>query len=94
MTRLVTLPALVLLIFNFAILFHLCTILYIQPYEDKYLLTKVITNDLTYLILNYHLILFTDFVDSGSYAYIANSFFCVICANVSLNLLMSILPMF
>ncbi len=84
-TRLVHYPSFVTFCFNFTILFHLSFTLYFLPYRDSWKQTRVIVNDMTYLLLNYHLFLFTNFVDSAMYSYIANSCLCIITLNVGFN---------
>lgn len=72
-TRLVNLPIFSIFVFNFAILFHLQFIIYFAPYEKKWEQLRIVLNEITLLILNYHLFLFTNFVSALTYNYVANS---------------------
>jgi hypothetical protein len=58
-TRLVDWPVFTIFVFNFAILFSTEFVIYFQPFEDKVEQTRAIFNGVTYLVLNYHLFLFT-----------------------------------
>lgn len=50
----------------------------------------MILNAITYLALNYHLFLFTKFVDSITYPLISNSVIYLILTNIAANLLLTV----
>ena len=86
-TRLTNWPIFCVISFNFLILFHLMYLLYVQPYEDKWDQARSIINEVILLVLNYHLFLFTDYVDTSAYRYVANSAIYIVWINIGWNLL-------
>ncbi len=88
-TRLTDAPVLVIFMFTFAILLQLSFMLHYLPYEDKWKNVRLIFNGSTYLLLVYHLILFTDFVNYKTYPLIANSVIYLVCANIVINVILT-----
>jgi hypothetical protein len=89
-TRLYNSPLGVIFLFNFVILTNLQFILNFQPYEDKWDQARLIFNAMTYLALNYHLFLFTDFVDYQTYPVIASSAIYLIWTNIAANVILTV----
>lgn len=62
-------------------------LLYVWPYADKWEQARTIINEVILLILNYHLFLFTDYVDHSGKPFVANSVIYIIWINIGFNLL-------
>lgn len=89
-TRLVNWPVFTIFVFNFAILFHLEFIIYFSPHEFKLERVRMVLNEMTFLILNYHLFLFTDFVSPLMYGNIANSVIVIFWISVAINVILTV----
>ena len=89
-TQLIDRPVFTIFVFNFAILFSTEFQIYFLPQENKVEQTRAIFNALTYLALNYHLFLFTDFVDYDVFPQIANSVITLIWFNIGVNFTITI----
>lgn len=87
-TRLTDKPLGVICLFNFAILFYLSFIFHFQPYEDKWEQLILILNAITYLALNYHLFLFTNYVNYNHYPAIASSVIYLVWTNIGVNVIL------
>ena len=61
-----------------------------MPYEEDQENYLTIINYLTYLVLNYHLFLFTAFVDESMYFLIANSVIYLVWGSVTVNAFFSL----
>ena len=77
-------------VFNFAILFSTEFQIYFLPQEDKVEQARALFNALTYLALNYHLFLFTEYVDYDVFPQIANSVITLIWLNIGVNFMITI----
>ena len=84
-TRFVNWPVLSIFVFNFVILFTAQFVYYFSPYNDKYKQARVCFNSVSYLVLNYHLFVLTDYTDSSMFPYIANSVISLIGFNICVN---------
>ena len=90
-TRLVNWPLLSIFVFNFAILFSTEFVLYFCPYESKIEQFRASFNAISYLVLNYHLFLFTEYNSVAKFPLVANSVIWLIwlCIGVNLTLTLS-----
>ena len=89
-TRFINWPVFTIFVFNFAILFSTEFQIYFMPLEDKVEQARTILNALTYLALNYHLFLFTQYVDYEMFPLIANSVIALVWINIGSNLMITI----
>lgn len=89
-TRLVDFPVFSIFVFNFAILLNLSFVLYIFPIEDKWDQTRLIFNSISYLVLNYHLFLFTNYADTAMYPVVASSAIYLIWVNIAINVILTV----
>ncbi len=89
-TRLVDWPVFSIFAFNFVIMFYLQFIIYFEPYEDRWEQARNTVNGLTFLGLNYHLFLFTNFVDSSMYPVVASSGIILIWINIGANFMLTV----
>jgi hypothetical protein len=89
-TRLVNWPVFTISVFNFAILFHLEFIIYFSPHENNLEHARMVLNEITFLILNYHLFLFTDYVNPLMYGNIANSVIVIFWISVAINVIFTV----
>jgi hypothetical protein len=64
--------------------------IYFLPQIDKVEQARTIFNALTYLALNYHLFLFTEYVDYDIFPQIANSVITLVWLNIGANLFITI----
>ena len=87
-TRLINWPVFTIFVFNFAILFSTVFILYFSPIENKIEQLRASFNALTFLLLNYHLFLFTRYTDQSMYPTVANSVIWLIWGSIGINLLL------
>lgn len=89
-TRLVNWPIFSTFIFNFAILFNTEFILYFTPYDDKVRQLQASFNAISFLLLNYHLLLFSKYTDSAMLPLVANSVICFFWFCISVNILLTV----
>ena len=92
-TRLVNWPILSIFVFNFAILFSTEFVLYFGPYESKIEQVRASFNAISYLVLNYHLLLFTDYNSTAMFPLVANSVIWLVWVCIGVNLLLTFPPM-
>lgn len=90
-TRLKDWPVLTIFIFNFLTLFTAGFVIYFQPNEERSDKLRANCNALTYLALNYHLFMFTDFVPFSFYPKIANSVIFLVTLSFGFNILLTVL---
>jgi hypothetical protein len=92
-TRLVTWPVFSIFVFNFAILFSTEFVLYFNPYESRIEQIRASFNSVSYLVLNYHLFMFTEYNSTAMFPHVANSVIWVVWVCVGVNLLLTFPPM-
>ena len=92
-TRLFNWPIFSIFVFNFAILFLTEFVLYFGPYESKIEQVRASFNAISYLVLNYHLLLFTDYNSTAMFPHVANSVIWVVWVCIGVNLLLTFPPM-
>ena len=87
-TRLVHWPVFSIFVFNFAILAYTEFILYFTPFKDKVQQILASFNAVCFLLLNYHLFLFTKYTDASMLPQVANSviYFFWFCIGVNFSL--------
>ena len=88
-TRLVRWPTFTIFVFNFAILFQAQFQFYFTPQEDRFERFRACFNAVSFLVLNYHLFLFTKFTDQSTHPFIANSVIVLMCFCVAMNVLLT-----
>ena len=89
-TRLVNWPLLSIFVFNFAILFSTEFVLYFCPYESKIEQVRASFNAISYLVLNYHLFLFTEYNSVAKFPLVANSVIWLIWFCIGANLILTL----
>jgi len=87
-------PVFVTFIFQTVILVELMFNAYFQPYVNRLDQVRQVFTGISCLILSYHLLLFTDFVDSASFPKVANSSINIICFNAAGDILLTVFPFF
>lgn len=65
-------------------------VLFFTPFASATEQTRQVLNELTVLVVNYHLICFTDFVSVEMQIHVGNSLIYVIVVNMLANLLLSL----
>jgi len=90
-TQLIDWPVFSIFAFNFVILLNAEFVIYFVPYQDKYKQATVAFNSVCYLVLNYHLFLFTDFNDTAMFPQVSNSVIVLVWLNIGINLLIKLI---
>jgi hypothetical protein len=84
-------PILFILAFNYTTLFYVMFVLYHMPIKEPTEQARSIFNELTILVVNYHLICMTDFVFSTkAQSWVGNSLVALILLDFVVNIYLSI----
>jgi len=89
-TRLINWPVFTIFVFNFATLSSVEYITYFSPFEDRTEQVRAIFNGVSYLFLNYHLFLFTEYTDLSIYPLIAKSVIGLLWISIGVNILLTV----
>jgi hypothetical protein len=89
-TRLIHWPVFSIFVFNFAILFSTEFILYNSPFGDRIQQRLASFNAVSFLVLNYHLFLFTKYTDASMLPLVANSVICVFWFCIGTNFILTL----
>ena len=92
-TRLVNWPIFSIFVFNFVFLFSAEFVLYFGPYESRNEQIRASFNAISYLVLNYHLFLFTEYNSTAMFPHVANSVIWLVWVCIGVNLLLTFPPM-
>ena len=90
-TQLVDWPVYSIFVFNFATLFSVTFYLHYNPYEDRMESLRVKFNGLAYLVLNYHLFLFTEYSNQKMFPLVAQSTISLIWFFICVNVLITVI---
>lgn len=84
-------PIFVIFVFNFSTLFYLMFILYFSPFKKRTEQIRAVVNELTILVVNYHIICMTDFVRSvHAQNKVGDSMIGVVILNAIFNVYLSL----
>ena len=83
-------PTFVTFVFNFTTLFYVSFQWYYLPIENSIEQTRLIINELTVLVVVYHLFTYTDYVDLDAQNTTGNSLIYIIILNGAVNVYLSI----
>ena len=89
-TQLVNWPVFTIFLFNFAVLFYIWFMFYFSPYDEKFNRLQLEFNAASYLVFNYHLFLFTKYVDAEMLPHVANSVIYLFWICVAVNVLLTV----
>lgn len=67
--------------------------LYFNPYESRIEQIRASFNGVSYLVLNYHLLLFTEYNSTAMFALVANSVILLVWGCIGVNLMLIFPPM-
>lgn len=87
-------PHFAVMTFNFTSLFMIMLEVYVMPLKNRNAQYVSIFNELTTMVVNYHLFCMTNFTDVGVRSYVGNSIIFTTCANIVINIIIITVPIF